>query len=128
MEGTARTSGSCCGVGQAFAPDGGADGGDVCAGSQRTREPVVAASADDRAPIAAHGVMRFEEEAGVIIKIARETRGEAHGGDVESARGHEAEALLECVERGVGVDLRVRRQRPHARAGAVHAFQRGQHA
>ncbi len=57
---------------QAVEPDRGADGGDVVRRSEQPQQAVVAAAADNRMIAAASLVAGLEDEAGVVIEVARE--------------------------------------------------------
>ena len=60
--------------------------------------------------------MGLEDEARVVIEVAAEARGEIERGDVEPARGDEAEALVEDIEPGAQVETGVLRPARAARA------------
>ena len=85
-------------------------------GAERLEQPVIAAAADDRAGVGARRVLRLEDEAGVIIEIAREARRESRAPTVDSARRDEAEARVEGVERGGEIEPGRCRERAQLRA------------
>ena len=62
--------------------------------------------------------MGLEDEARVVIEVAAEARGEIERGDVEPARGDEAEALVEDIEPGAQVETGVLGQRAQPREEA----------
>ena len=81
----------------------------------RAAEPreqaVVAAAGDQLAGSRALRIVQLEHEAGVVVEAAAEGGGEADARDVDAARGQEAGAALEQVERGIERDLGVARER-----------------
>ena len=48
--------------------------------------------------------MQFEDEAGVVVEIAGKACREGDAADIDTARGEEAGALVESVERGGEVE------------------------
>ena len=63
--------------------------------------------------------MQFEHEAGVVVEAASERGRELDARDVDAARGEEAGAALEQVERGAERDLGFGRERAKLRGGFV---------
>ena len=108
-----------CGLPQAVEPDRRADRRQSPRRRRVARQPVVAAAADRRRPRRA-GVGGLEDEAGVIVEIAHEGGGIDEVVDRQPARGEEADALVERVERLVEVEAGVggeRAQRARRRVG-----------
>ena len=73
--------------------------------AKRFEQAVITAAADDGL-FCGRLLERLEDEAGVIFEIAGKTRREGEFGDVEAARGHEAEPRVEAIERGIQIDAR----------------------
>ena len=63
--------------------------------------------------------MQLEHEAGVVVEAAAERGRELDARDVDAARGEEAGAALEQVERGAEVELGVGRERAQLGGGLV---------
>ena len=116
LEGTARTKGGSAGR-LRVNPIRTLQAGDRARSPRRRREcPAAAPSvrADRRSGrrrrggpgVRPRGVASLEHEAGVIIEVADEGGAEPGRGEVHPARGDEAVAQLEGVERGAEIELR----------------------
>ena len=106
--------------GETVEPDRAADGGNRGGRAQRLQQPVVAAAADDGAlPSGARAIADLEDRAGVVVEVAAEGGREGERGDVDAARGDEAGARVEGVERRGEIEPRFRRERAQLRRGGV---------
>ena len=83
------------------------------------QQAIVAPAADHRLAIAAARILHLEDEAGIVVEIAREGRRKGEGADVEAACRHKAGPFLEQVEGGSHVEPRVRGKRAHCDDGRV---------
>ena len=63
--------------------------------------------------------MRLEDEAGVIIEIAREAAGEAQRRDIEAERGDEADPRVERVQRRGEIKSGLARELAQLRRGCI---------
>ena len=63
--------------------------------------------------------MQLEHEAGVVVEAAAERGGETDARDIDAARGEEAGAALEQVERGIERDPRLAGERAQRGGGLV---------
>ena len=140
MDGTARTSGRLGGAfslgGHARSPEIGKrsiqtaapTAGTSLAAPETARQAVVASAADRRLGVRAGRVDRLEDEAGVIVEIAHEGRREDELLDPQAARGQEAGALIERIERLGQIEAGVRRQLPELSRGRVGIAGNGEKA
>src|ERR1700733_2104329 len=83
---------------QAIHPNGGANGRNIVLCAKRFQQAVVAAAGDDGLFVRTRLFMGFEDEAGIIVEIARKTRREEKILHVEAMRGHEAEPGVEAIK------------------------------
>src|SRR3954452_24950939 len=88
---------------QSLDPDREPDRGDGRAGAELRHQSVVAAASHQRLGAVALRV-QFEFEAGVVIEAAAERSGEPCLCGVDAARGHEADAAFELVDRSGDVE------------------------
>ncbi len=72
--------------------------------------------------------MQFELEAGVVIEAAPERGGKARRAGIDAARGHEADAAFELVDRGGDVEFCAVGQRAQLRDGLVRIARDGEEA
>src|SRR4051794_13130818 len=92
---------------QGLDPDREPDRGDGRAGAELRHESIVTSARHQRLRAIALSV-QFEFEARVVIEAAAERSGEPGVCGVDAARGHEADAAFELIDRFVNIELGIR--------------------